>query len=93
MTNTSAEDSPATTPLQKEPSPISTKSTSSSVEAKKPLKENTGGNEKGQVSVFQLASEIEKSLTALKTEIASNEKAFIATLDKIEQQLKEKSAQ
>lgn len=93
MSTNSAEDSPVTTPLQKEPSPLSTKSTNSSVEAKKPLKQDTDENEKGQVSIFQLASEIEKSLTDLKTEIASNEKAFIATLEKIEQQLNQKSTQ
>ncbi|CAL9731114.1 hypothetical protein MOUN0_L01398 [Monosporozyma unispora] len=92
MTDTSNENSPAVAPLHKESSPLSTKSLSSSLETKKQAKENgtketETDHEKGQVSIFQLASEIEKSLNDLRSEIASNEKDFIATLNKIEQQL------
>lgn len=44
-------------------------------------------DEKEQVSIFQLANDIEKSLTELQTEISRNEKEFLETINKIEQQL------
>lgn len=44
-------------------------------------------DEKEQVSIFQLANDIEKSLTELQTEISRNEKEFFETINKIEQQL------
>lgn len=44
-------------------------------------------DEKEQVSIFQLANDIEKSLTELQTEISRNEKEFLERINKIEQQL------
>lgn len=72
----------------------SNKSPSSSINSKVPSIENNDTciatkSEKEQVSIFQLANDIEKALTELQTELSRNEKDFLATINKIEKQLSE----
>ncbi|KAK5780192.1 Bil1p PWA37_001421 [Arxiozyma heterogenica] len=72
----------------------SNKSPSSSINSKVPPIENNDTriamkSEKEQVSIFQLANDIEKALTELQTELSRNEKDFLDTISKIEKQLSE----
>lgn len=72
----------------------SNKSLSSSINSKVPPIENNDTriamkSEKEQVSIFQLANDIEKALTELQTELSRNEKDFLDTISKIEKQLSE----
>lgn len=93
MSSATAENSPSVAPLTKESSAESSKGTASPAEPTTTSDQRNSEKpkeEKGQTTIFQLASEIEESLNALQKEMQTNEKEFLATINKIEQQLNPK---